>query len=67
MVQFIVNQSFIIRHMTHKGIRTKRDSHAVSGQIISSDLLVQFQFYFRDNMGIVADAVCAGAGIISGF
>ena len=59
--------AFIVRNMAHQGIRTERDPHSIPGQIVGSDLLVQLQFYFGENMGIMADAVCPGAGIISGF
>ena len=67
MIQLVVYQAFIVRNMAHQGIRTERDPHSIPGQIVGSDLLVQLQFYFGENMGIMADAVCPGAGIISGF
>ena len=66
MIQLVVYQAFIVRNMAHQGIRTERDPHSIPGQIVGSDLLVQLQFYFGENMGIMADAVCPGAGIISG-
>ena len=65
MIQLVVYQAFIVRNMAHQGIRTERDPHSIPGQIVGSDLLVQLQFYFGENMGIMADAVCPGAGIIS--
>ena len=65
MIQLVVYQALIVRNMAHQGIRTERDPHSIPGQIVGSDLLVQF--YFGENLGIMADAVCPGAGIISGF
>ena len=62
MIQLVVYQAFIVRNMAHQGIRTERDPHSIPGQIVGSDLLVQLQFYFGENMGIMADAVCPGAG-----
>lgn len=61
MIQLVVYQAFIVRNMAHQGIRTERDPHSIPGQIVGSDLLVQLQFYFGENMGIMADAVCPGA------
>ena len=50
--------------MADQSIRAERNPHAIPGQIISCDLLIQFQLYFGNDMSIVADTVCTGAGII---
>ena len=64
MAQLIVYQMLLVRHMADQGVGTEGNAHALAGKVISCDLLIQFQLYFGNDMSIVADTVCTGAGII---
>ena len=65
MIQLVVYQAFIVRNMAHQGIRTERDPHSIPGQIVGSDLLVQFELDIGCKVMIMADSICSGPGVIS--
>ncbi len=67
MVQLIVHQVLLIRHMADQGVGTEGDAHALAGQVVSGDLLVQLQSHLWKKMGIVEDPVSTFPGIVSAF
>ena len=67
MVQLVVHQVFLIRQMADQGVGTEGDAHALAGQVVGCDLLVQLQPYLWKKMGIVENPVRAFSGIISAF
>ena len=66
MVQLVVDQTFILRHMAEQLVGAEGDAHAVPGQVVGCDLLLQLQLNLRQKMRVVADPVSALPGIIAG-
>ena len=67
MVQLVVHQMLLIRYMADQGVGTEGDAHALAGQVVGCDLLVQLQTDFGQKMGIVENPVRAFPGVISAF
>lgn len=67
MVQLVIDQALVFRHMTDQGVGAEGDSHAIAGQIVGCNLLLQLQFDVRKEMGAAADFVSPFSGIIAGF
>ena len=44
MVQLVVDQTFILRHMADQRVGAEGDAHAVPGQVVGCDLLLQGSF-----------------------
>ena len=67
MVQLVVHQMLLIRYMADQGVGTEGDAHALAGQVVGCDLLVQLQTYLWKKMGVMKNPVRAFPGVISAF
>ena len=67
MVQLVVHQMLLIRYMADQGVGTEGDAHALAGQVVGCDLLVQLQTYLWKKMGVMKNPVRAFPCVISAF
>ncbi len=51
--------------MADQSIAVKGNSKTVTGQVVGSDLLVQFELDIGCKVMIMADSICSGPGVIS--